>query len=119
MTDIPIVLPAPVQADVVEQSSTSAAVSATAPLVTIDKSVLNGILLASATGLLRMAGAALVAHGLTTDNQVNAMLPAVAQEVVGALLAIGGQLWAYAREKAKHSKIAAVAEVLPTQVVLK
>lgn len=110
MTDTP---------ETVQQSSTSAFASPAAPLVVINKSVMTGILLATATGALRIAGAALVAHGFTTDSQVDAILPAAAQEIAGALMAIGGQVWAYAREKAKHSKIAAVAEVLPTQVVLK
>lgn len=123
MTDLPngpaIVLPAPVAADAVAQSSISAAVSATAPLVTIDKSVLTGILTATATGVLRIAGAAIAAHGFATQGQVDATIPAAAQEIVGAVLTIGGQLWAYAREKAKHTKIGAAAEVLPTQIVLK
>lgn len=118
MLATPIVLPTPAP-DAVAQSPASAAVSATVPLVTIDKSVLTGILMATATGGLRIAGAALAAHGFATQGQVDAAIPAAAQEIVGVLFTIAGQLWAYAREKAKHTKIAEAAEVLPTQVVLK
>lgn len=93
---------------------------ASSPVITVDSSAAKGLALSAATGALRIVGAGLAAHGATLlGSEVTASSGVIAEQVVGVALAIGGQLWAWWREK-QHSKLVnEVASALPTQVVVK
>ena len=87
-------------------------------LVTIDLGRFKGFAMAGVTGLLRMVGAALVAHGMATQGTVNSNLQPVAEWIVGALMAAGGQAWAWFREHEKNNKIVQAANAHQNLVVV-
>lgn len=72
----------------------------------INVSALRSLLLTLVTGGLRMAGAALAARGFSGAETFD--VDPAAQQIVGLLIAAGGQAWASWREQHKNSKIKAV-----------
>lgn len=90
--------PAPAPVEAVPGAPAPTAVLPSTPIVTIDGSSLQGQVFALATGLARIAGVSLIAHGAMTQAQVNDLTPIVVQLIAGTALAVGGQLVAQARE---------------------
>lgn len=67
--------------------------------IKINASAFIPVLIQIVTKLLAIAGAFLVTHGLMTEDQVNAAMPAAVEQVVGILLALGAMAWAAWRSK--------------------
>lgn len=75
------------------------------PTIVIHLNKLKGYLAAGVTGLLRVAGGVLIAHGFGNATMLNDYIGPASQEIAGWLLALGGQGWAWYRESHKNSKI--------------
>lgn len=71
------------------------------------------------TRLLTAAGAALVAHGLATDDQVQQQIPVLVQEGVGAALMLGMAAEAWWKARAKRQKELTLANTPSTEVTVK
>lgn len=76
--------------------------------IKIDASPFMPVLIQIVTKLLTMLGAALAARGFVTEEQLAGAVPAVAQEVVGVLLAVGATLWAAWRSKRNNDQKIAI-----------
>lgn len=76
--------------------------------IKIDASAFMPVLIQIVTKLLAMAGAFLVAHGLMTEDQVNAVLPGAVEQVVGIILALGAMAWAAYRSKRSNDQKLAI-----------
>ena len=73
---------------------------------------LQAILGSLARGALKIAGTALVTHGVMNAATANAMSPILAQELAGAALVALGQGWGVARAWFAHTRFAvAVAQL--------
>jgi hypothetical protein len=68
------------------------------------------VLIQIVTKLLAMAGAFLVTHGLMTDDQLNSAAPALAQEIVGLVLAVGATWYAGYRSKRNNDQKKAIVQ---------
>jgi cytochrome c biogenesis factor len=102
----------------IETPATAPIVTAT-PVVTVDSTAARAILLSLVTGALRIGGTALVAHGVMTQGTADAVLPAAAQEVVGTIVLMVGQFWAWLRAQSAHNKTLNAALADPSQIVIK
>ena len=71
--------------------------------IRIDNSPFIPVLITIVTKILVALGAFLVAHGLATEGQVNAAAPPLAQEIVGALIALAAT-WYSARRTKKNNE---------------
>ena len=92
--------------------------------IKVDASAFIPVLIQIATKLLAMAGAFLVAHGFMTEDQVNAALPAAAEQIVGIVLALGATaIAAWRSKRSNDQKLAIVTSpetfVPPTVAVVK
>lgn len=76
--------------------------------IKVDASAFMPVLIQIVTKLLAMAGAFLVAHGLMTEDQVNAVLPGVVEQVVGIVLALVAMAWAAYRSKRSNDQKLAI-----------
>ena len=74
----------------------------------VDASAFMPVLIQIVTKLLAMAGAFLVAHGLMTEDQVNAVLPGAVEQVVGVVLALVAMAWAAYRSKRSNDQKLAI-----------
>lgn len=109
---VPAIAPA---APVIEAPTTSLGT----PVITVDSSAAKGLVTSLATGLVRIAGTFLIAHGALTQTTADAIGPLVAQEIVGTALVVGGQFWALIREWLSHQKAWAAAFAEPSTIVVK
>lgn len=71
--------------------------------IRIDTTPFVPVLITIVTKILVALGAFLVAHGLATEGQVNAAAPPLAQEIVGALIALAA-MWYSARRTKKNNE---------------
>lgn len=76
--------------------------------IKVDASAFIPVLIQIATKLLAMAGAFLVAHGFMTEDQMNAALPAAAEQIVGIVLALGATAIAAWRSKRSNDQKLAI-----------
>lgn len=72
--------------------------------IQIEATALRPVLMQLLTKLLALAGAGLVAHGVYSQDQMNALVP----EVAGTLLTVGATAWAAWRSKRNYERIKAV-----------
>ena len=72
--------------------------------IKINASAFIPVLTQIVTKLLAIAGAFLVTHGLMTEDQVNAAMPAAVEQVVGIVLALGAMAWAAYRSKRSNDQ---------------
>jgi hypothetical protein len=91
--------------------------------IQIDPSPFIPVLVQIVTKLLVAAGTFLVAHGLATDDQIAAGVPVLAQEIVGAALALGAAAYASWRSKRNNQNTNAILDdprtYVPTDVAVK
>lgn len=80
------------------------------PVVVIHLNKLKGYVAAGVTGLLRVGGGFLIAHGFGNHALLDGAVVPVGQEVTGWLFALGGQGWAWYRESHKNSTIVKAAQ---------
>ena len=66
------------------------------------------VLIQIVTKLLVAAGSVLAAHGFITEDQIASGVPALAQEIVGFLIAAGAAGYAAYRSKRNNDKLLAV-----------
>lgn len=78
--------------------------------IQIDASPFIPVLVQIVTKLLVALGTLLVAHGFATDDQIAAGVPVLAQEIVGALLALGASAYAAWRSRNTNKKINAIVD---------
>lgn len=87
-------------------------------LITIDLGRFKGYVASGVTGLLRIAGGALVAHGLATQGQINTAIGPLTQDIAGIVMTALGQGWAWLREREKNNKVLTAAAANPNLVVV-
>lgn len=91
--------------------------------IQIDPTPFIPVLVQIVTKLLVALGTLLVAHGLATDEQIAAGVPVLAQEIVGALLALGAAAYAAWRSKRNNQNANAILDdprtYVPTDVAVK
>lgn len=77
--------------------------------IKVDASAFIPVLIQIATKLLAMAGAFLAAHGFMTEDQVNAAIPAAAEQIVGIVLAlVATAIAAWRSKRSNDQKLAIV-----------
>lgn len=84
--------------------------------IQIDPSAFTPILIQFATKILAIAGGVLVAHGYATEGQVGVLIPTLAQEIAGTVLALGATGYAMLRSKWNNDKLLTIKESPNTRV---
>lgn len=86
--------------------------------ITIYESALTPILRSLVTKAVVAAGAALVAHGFLSEDQANAAVAPVTQEIVGAIIALGSAAYAAWAAKRTNDKLVTTASAAPDSVAI-
>lgn len=76
---------------------------ASAPAATAARAILAG----QVRHLLTLLAGAAIAHGIATEAQTGAIVPALAEALTGAAIAGVGMAWSWASARMKHSRWAA------------